>query len=108
MQAAEDERYRAECLPRVRETVQTTVIHEFLTLLNPRYRGAGWKWSKFEAHCLRWAEIHVRNAFGADEWELWGEVARKDARRLARLAARRMLDESGILVWWPDPTRLPE
>jgi hypothetical protein len=105
---SEDEIYSEEIFPRVRETVAAVVRHEFLTLLNPRYRGDGWDWKKFERYCLRWTEIHVRNAFGEEEWSQWGKQAQRDARRLTKLEVQTFLKESGILEWWPDPTRKPE
>lgn len=79
--------------------------HEFAVMLNPKYRGGDFKWEGFVPFAVRWAQVSVWQGFTDREWNKW-ESELKDAAGLsAKYAAERLLKDSGILEWWPDPTR---
>lgn len=93
-------------LPRAQAIGEAVANHQFVTMLNPKYRGEGFKWEEFVPFAVRRAEVSCWQPFTDAEWERWEEI-KAAACKSAEYAAKRLLDESGLLEWWPDPTHTP-
>lgn len=78
---------------------------QFTMLLNPKYRGDGFKWEGFVPFAVRWAKVSCWQSFTDAEWKRWEKEIKEAAGKSAEYAAKRILDESGLLEWWPDPTK---
>jgi hypothetical protein len=94
-------------LPRAQAHGEAVANHEFVVMLNPKYRGVNFKWENFSASVVQSAEVTCWQSFTDREWEQWEKEIVEAAGKSAKYAAKRILDESGLLEWWPDPTRIP-
>ena len=93
--------YTRDIFPRVEAHADAVVQHEFATMLNPKYRGPKWDWARFVPHTVKWAETSVNRSFTDDEWKAWEKDIKRDVRRISKGVAERLLEESGLLEWWP-------
>lgn len=92
-------------LPRAQAIGEAVAYGQFTFMLNPKYRGDGFKWENFVPFAVRWAEVTCWQSFTDAEWKRWEKEIKEAAGKSAKYAAERILDESGLLEWWPDPTR---
>jgi len=99
--------YLDKILPRAQAHGVWVAHHEFVTMLNPLYRGPNWTWDKFVPRCVGQAEVTVWQAFTDAEWKRWEKEIVEATGKSAEYAAKRILEESGLLEWWPDPTKKP-
>ena len=86
---------------------EIVAYEEFIVMLNPKYRGGKFQWSEFVNWCARRSES-CWQAFSASEWEKWKPELKQAAREAAEAKAQSVLKSSGIMEWWPDPTRSSE
>jgi len=85
------------------EQIGAAVAHDlFISMLNPKFRGAGFKWSRLEDLSVRLAKSHVELAgtFGRDARAMLEQAALS-----ARHVVKRCLKESDIEAWLPDIQR---
>lgn len=94
-------------LPRAQAIGESVAYHEFVVILNPKYRGDNFKWEGFVAFAVRSAEVSCWQPFTDAEWKRWGKEIKAAAGNSAKYAAERIMKDSGLLEWWPDPTRAP-
>jgi hypothetical protein len=76
-------------------------------MLNPKYRGEAFRWEEFVPFAVRWAKVSCWQSFTDAEWKRWENKIVEAAGKSAEYAAKRILQESGLLDWWPDPTKKP-
>ena len=93
--------YIRDIFPRVEAYADAVAHHEFATMLNPKYRGPKWDWERFVPHAVKWAETSVWQSFTDGEWKAWEKDITRDVRRISKAVAERLLEESGLLEWWP-------
>ncbi len=77
--------------------------HLFVTMLNPKYRGPKFTWTKFEDMAARQAESHAGLSFSSRIWNRYKSLIIESACHSARLTAKRLLKDSGVLEWLPLP-----
>ena len=94
-------------LPRAQLYGEAAAHHEFVVMLNPKYRGSNFKWEGFVALAVQRAEVSCWQSFTDREWKRWEKDIVEAAGKSAKHTAERLLKESGLLEWWPDPTRAP-
>jgi hypothetical protein len=99
--------FLTKILPRTHAIAESAANHEFVVMLNPKYRGANFKWENFPRFVERTAEVMCWRPFTDSEWRRWEKEIKEEVRESAKRAAERILKESGVLEWWPDPTRIP-
>ena len=99
--------YWDKILPRAQAHGLAVAHNEFVTMLNPLYRGPNWTWNKFVPRCVGQAEVTVWSSFSARDFKKWKEEITEATCKSAEYAAKRILEESGLLQWWPDPTKKP-
>jgi len=92
-------------LPRAQAIGEAVANHWFVTMLNPKYRGDNFKWEGFIEFAVQWAKVSCWQPFTDAEWKRWEKEIVDAAGKSAEYAAKRILNESGLLEWWPDPTR---
>ena len=97
--------FLTKILPRAQAAGEATAYHHFVTMLNPKYRGPNFKWDGFVLYAVGWAEASCWQSFSDAEWKRWKKDIVEAARTSAEYAAKRILKASGLLEWWPDPTR---
>jgi len=100
--------FLVKILPRAQAVGEAIANHHFVTMLNPKYRGPNFKWGDFVPYAVGWAEASCWQSFSDAEWKRWKEDIVKAACTSAEYAAGRLLKKSGLLEWWPDPTRSEE
>jgi hypothetical protein len=76
-------------------------------MLNPEHRGEAFRWEEFVPFAVRWAKVSCWQSFTDAEWKRWENEIVEAAGKSAEYAAKRILQESGLLQWWPDPTKKP-
>ena len=99
--------YWDKILPKAQALGEAVANHEFVVMLNPKYRGPNWTWDKFVPRCVGQAEVTAWQSFTDREWKRWEKEIVEAAVNAAEHAAKRILEESGLLEWWPDPTKKP-
>lgn len=99
--------YWDKILPKAQALGEAVANHEFVVMLNPKYRGPNWTWDKFVPRCVGQAEVTAWQSFTDREWKRWEKEIVGAAVNAAEHAAKRILEESGLLEWWPDPTKKP-
>jgi len=99
--------YWDKILPRAQAHGVAVANHEFASMLNPLYRGPNWTWGKFVPRCGEKAECTVWQAFSDRDWKRWEKEIVEAAGKSGRHAAEEVLRTSGLLEWWPDPTKKP-
>lgn len=87
---------------RARETGEVIARDDFTALLNPKYRGANWDWSRFVSHVTWRAQIYSLKYTQA-EWDKWSDLLREAQGHAAKNVAELLLRDSGLLEWWPNP-----
>jgi len=92
-------------LPRAQAIGEAVANHWFVTMLNPKYRGDNFKWEGFIEFAVQWAKVSCWQSFTDAEWKRWEKEIVNAAGKSAEYAAKRILNESGLLEWWPDPRR---
>jgi len=99
--------YLDKILPRAQAHGVWVAHHEFVTMLNPLYRGPNWTWDKFVPRCVGQAEVTVWSSFSARDFKKWEKEITEAAGKSAKWSAEEILRDSGLLQWWPDPTKKP-
>ena len=99
--------YWDKILPRAQAHGVAVANSWFAVMLNPKYRGPNWTWDKFVPRCVGQAEVTAWHSFTDREWKRWEKEIVEAAVNAAEHAAKRILEESGLLEWWPDPTKKP-
>lgn len=97
--------YWDKILPRAQAHGYAVANHEFACMLNPKYRGPNWTWDKFVPRCIEQAEVTVWQSFTDREWKRWEKEIVEAAGKSAEHAAEEVIRTSGLLEWWPDPTK---
>lgn len=92
-------------LPRAQAVGEAVANNQFVVMLNPKYRGEAFRWEEFVPFAVRWAKVSCWQSFTDAEWKRWENEIVEAAGKSAEYAAKRILDESGLLQWWPDPTK---
>jgi len=100
--------YWDKVLPRAQAHGVAVANHEFACMLNPLYRGPNWTWDKFVPRCGEKAEVTVWQAFSDRDWLKWEKEITEAAGKSGRHAAEEVLRTSGLLEWWPNPTRVEQ
>jgi len=88
---------------RVRELGYLLPSILFAEMLNPKYRGSNWHWEEFVDFVANHVSIHIAMNFTDKEWDRWENQIKALAIRTGRETAQRLINESGILTWWPNP-----
>ena len=104
----DENRWLNVLLPVAQSHAQAVVYHEFVAFLNPRFRGASWKWENFETFAVRQAEVTAYQSFSDNDWNEFEALILAAAKSTARIFAREVLRTSGILEWWPNPEKVGE
>lgn len=96
-------------LPRAQAHGVSAAYSLFTTMLNPRFRsGINWRWEEFPIRAADDAGASSWQSFAHDEWQQWGPEIAKAASLSASYAAREILEQSGVLVWWPNADGTPK
>ena len=106
MSPESEDRWLNTLLPIAQGHAQSVVYHEFVTLLNPKYRGKNWNWENFEEFAVRHAEVTAYQSFSDSDWNKYENYIRETARRTARIWARTVMQDSGLMDWWPNPEKV--
>jgi hypothetical protein len=77
-------------------------VDQFITGMNPKYRGPKWKWESFKSNVIKMADASVYQNFSDAEWEAWESEVRAATKSAATHAADEILESSGVLEWWSD------
>lgn len=75
----------------------------FASMLNPRMRGAGFRWEGLEALVVRMATAMAHNPFSTATWRRHQETIRFATVSAARDTVRTLLRESDVQTWMPLP-----
>ncbi len=102
-----EETFLKKILPKAQAFGEAVAYHEFAVMLNPKYRGPNFKWEGFVQFAVRRAEVSCWQSFSDAEWKRWEKEIKAAAGNSAKYAAERTMNDSGVLEWWPDPTRAP-
>ena len=94
-------------LPRAQAVGEAVANHQFVCMLNPEHRGEAFRWEEIVPFAVRWAKVSCWQSFTDAEWKRWENEIVEAAGKSAEYAAKRILQESGLLQWWPDPTKKP-
>jgi len=81
---------------------RASATHDFITGLNPKFRGPKWSWGEFQNQAARMAEASAHSSFSDEEWDAWSADITEAVRSSAKAAAQRLLSESGLLEWWSE------
>lgn len=106
MSTYDENRWLNVLLPVAQSHAQAVVYHEFVTLLNPKFRGPNWKWENFETFVVRQAEVTAYQSFSDKDWNEFEALILATAKRTARIWAKTVLKDSGLMEWWPNPLNL--
>ena len=97
--------FQDRVLPKA-ERIGESVAHEqFILMLNPRFRHKDFEWEEFVPIAVGWAKVSCWQSFADSEWKQWEKEIKEAAGKSAEYAAKRILKTSGLLEWWPDPTK---
>lgn len=99
----DENRWLNVLLPIAQSHAQAVVYHEFVTLLNPKFRGPNWKWENFEAFAVRQAEVTAYQSFSDKDWKEFEKEIVDNVKRTACIWAKMVMQDSGLLEWWPNP-----
>lgn len=77
--------------------------HEFVAMLNPKFRGENFDWNNFVDYCARVAAANVYQSFKLDEFLRWETELKTASVESAKTEARLILKDSDLLSWWPNP-----
>jgi len=100
MKRDSETRWLTKILPVVQAYSQAVAYNEFVTFLNPKYRGQNFSWVRFVDICERTAEISAYSCFSVRDWNKYQDRITEHAKRYVRLHAQEALERSGILEWW--------
>ena len=104
---SEERAFLTKVLPKAQGFGESCASHWFVCMLNPKSRGPNFKWENFVQFVVRKAEVSCWQSFSDKEWKLWEKEIKEAACKSAKYAAERILDDSGLLEWWPDPRPTP-
>lgn len=96
----DDAYYFEHCIGRAQAHGNVVAYEEFITFLNPKYRGINFKWQDFEKMTVELAEATVYQQFSDIEWKHFEKQIKETAKKSAKFNARHCLEASGILEWW--------
>lgn len=97
--------YTNRILPLSRAHGRSCAVHMFAIMLHPKRRGVKWKWEAYVAEAVESAVETASMPFSDHDWKRWRAEIEEAAGTEARYTAERMLKQSGILEWWPNPER---
>ncbi len=103
MSMYDENRWLNVLLPVAQSHAQAVVYHEFVTLLNPKFRGPNWKWENFETFAVRQAEVTAYQSFSEKDWNEFEKEIVDSVKRTASIWAKMVMQDSGLLEWWPNP-----
>jgi len=97
-----EERSEDELYAKAREIATATTLDMFTSMLNPKYRGAGFVWSEFVPLVQRWTKLHVKADLSEAEHLACGRAVLTHAAKKAKDLAEKLLADSGVMLWWND------
>jgi hypothetical protein len=82
--------------------VEAIIYREFIAMLNPKYRGPAFRWDLFPNTVLRTCDVSLFNSFPLNAYEKWETEIRAVGHNHAQMVVKKIMEESGILEWWPE------
>lgn len=73
----------------------------FVAKLNPKRRGAGFRWEGLEALVASFAESMAHQPWSRSEWGRFGALITQITVRAARQQVRKLLADSQVQEWSP-------
>lgn len=89
---------------RAQAHANAVVMHEFITGMNPKFRGPNWKWQDFKKSAVKMALATAYQSFSDGEWAAWEGDINDAVGESAKHMADEVLKTSGVLDWWSEDT----
>lgn len=71
----------------------------FISMLNPKLRGEGFKWDKLSDLVCRMAEATVYLSFSSGVFKKYQPLIEEDVVKSAKLKVKYLLEHSGVIEW---------